>query len=197
MLSLIFPSYIAWKTGSVTFYGNKEYNKDPYTLAEGTCSCFKAKAYGICYRDWCFKRIVQPRMVAAINTPGMSNTRLCGKCVLMKCKQGKYRGLDWSEFGKLNVCKNLGKTILVQITDSCPEAHSNPSNKKFCNSRLRHFDLSFWAFEKLVEPKYGVFDIDFMFVDCPKNIKEAFGVDHGTCCNMTHTCLFPPKSSNN
>lgn len=186
---------MAWKIGSVTFYGNKNYNQDPYTLNDGTCSCYKAKKYGICYRNWCFQDISQPQMVAAINTPGLSNTRMCGRCVVMKCVRGKYRGLDWSEFGKQNVCRDFTRIITVQITDSCPEAHRNPSNKKFCSNRLRHFDLSFWAFRQLADPKYGVLDIEFKFVKCPPNIKASFGVESNVCCNITHTCLFPPNNN--
>jgi len=183
----------SWRTGSVTFYGNKKFNDDPYTLLDGTCSCYKAKKYGICYANWCFDNIEEPYMVGAINTKGISNTRLCGKCVVMKCKAGRYRGYVWSEFGNENVCYNMSKTIIIQITDSCPEYHDNPSNKKFCNSRIHHFDLSFWAFKKLAPSRFGVIDIEFRFVKCPHKITQAFGVKSSYCCNMTqvHTCLHP------
>lgn len=173
-----------WRKTSLTFYGNKAYNGDIYELTDGTCSCLKAKKYGICYNNWCFDKIINKAMVAAINTAGNSNTKMCGKCVEMRCTKGRYRGLSNSQFGMPNVCFNMNKTIVVQITDSCPESHSNPSNKMFCNISHTHFDLSFWAFGLLAPHKYGVIDAMYRFVPCTQKITVA-----KRCCDKT----FPHK----
>lgn len=182
-----------WQTGSVTFYGNAMAPYyDPYPLEIGTCSCKKAKDYGICYNNQCFEYIKDPKMVAAIATPGLENTRLCGTCVEMRCVPGKYRGLPWSEFGKPNVCfSNKGKSITVIISDSCPVDHANPNNKKYCNFyQSMHFDLSYWAFKILAEPKYGVVDVEYRFVQCPWDRQKAFGTKWATCCDGTRQCSY-------
>lgn len=173
------PIHCDWKTGSATFYGNKEYNGDQDDISDGTCACWKAWKYNICYNDWCFESIKDPKMIGAINTPGSENTAFCGICVELKCTTGRYRGLDWSEFGKDNVCYN-NNPIIIQITDSCPEIHRNPTNKKYCNISHRHFDLSFWAFGKLADHKFGVIDINYKFVDCPPS--DLLGTTSKHCC---------------
>jgi hypothetical protein len=167
-----------WRQGSVTFYGNAMAPfYDPYPLMEGTCSCKKAHDYGICYNGICFEKIADPKMVAAITRPGMENTRLCGQCFEIRCTAGKYRGLDWSEFGSPNVCRAPQGSIVVQITDSCPTRHPNESNSKYCvyQPPVTHFDLSYWAFERLADPKYGVVDVQYRSVQCPTDDQGAFG----------------------
>lgn len=178
-----------WSPASVTFYGNKAYNNDPYPLMDGTCSCKKARMYGICYNNWCFESIANSKMVAAINTRNYTNTNMCGRCVEMKCTTGKYRGRQWSEFGSTNVCHDMKKRIIVQITDSCPEGHPNPSNKKFCSIKHTHFDLSFWAFALVAPHQYGVVDVDYRFVKCPVNLKKIIGVVNNTCCASGRQCV--------
>ena len=182
-----------WKTGSVTFYGNAMAPYyDPYPLAIGTCSCQKARDYNICYNNWCFDSISDPKMVGAAATPGLENTRLCGKCVEIRCAPGKYRGLSYSEFGSPNVCySSKGKSIVITIVDSCPAGHSNPSNKKYCNYyQSMHFDLAYWAFKNLADPKFGVVDVDYRFVNCPVDKMKAFGVKQNTCCNGNRQCVY-------
>lgn len=179
-----------WKPASITFYGNKVYNNDPYPLSDGSCSCKKAKMYGICYNNWCFDTINDPRMVAAINTPGTENTKICGRCVEMKCSSGRYRGKAGSEFGAPNVCYDMKKSIILQITDSCPEGHRNPNNKKYCSMKHTHFDISFWAFGLIAPHKYGVIDIDYKFVECPKRPRQVLGVVNNTCCGYGRECLY-------
>ena len=182
-----------WKTASVTFYGDPTppWN-DPYKLSEGTCSCRKARDYGICYNNACFEYISDPKMVGAAATPGLENTRLCGKCVEIRCVPGKYRGLSWSEFGSPNVCyRSRGKSIVIQITDSCPSGHANPSNKKYCNYySSMHFDLAFSAFVKLAPRKYGVVDAEYRFVDCPYDKQRVLGTKWSQCCNKARHCLY-------
>lgn len=179
---LMFPIFgmCEWKTASATFYGNREYNGDQDAITDGTCACWKASKYGICYNNWCFQSITDPKMVGAINTKGSENTHLCGICVEIKCTSGRYRGLDWSEFGSDKVCYNENDSIIIQITDSCPEIHRNPNNAKYCSVAHRHFDLSFWAFGKLAEHKWGVIDINYKFVDCPS--QDKLGTKSQECC---------------
>lgn len=177
-----------WKIASATFYGNAKYNGDVYDLSDGTCSCKKAKNYGVCYNNWCFSSVKDRSKVGAINTAGSSNTRLCGKCVAMKCSVGKYRGTKTSEFGSFNVCRDMKKIIVIQITDSCPEKHQNQNNAKFCDKRNTHFDLSFWAFGILAPHEQGVIDVAYNFVTCPSNITS--GVLSESCCKG-RTCLMP------
>ena len=33
----------------------------------------------------------------------------------------------------------------------------------WCNSDIYHFDLSYWAFEQLAHPTYGVMMVDFRY----------------------------------
>lgn len=183
-LVLLLSSFVSlgneedWREASLTFYGNHDYNGDKDKLSDGTCSCAKAKAYGICYNNWCFDTIVNKSMVTAINTAGNNNTRLCGKCVEIRCVQGRYRGLDGAMYGRKSVCYDTNKSIIVQITDSCPELHPNPTNRVFCNITHRHFDLSFWAFGLLAPHKYGVVDAKFRFVPCTQE-----GTTNRHCCD--------------
>jgi hypothetical protein len=184
---------VRWNPGSVTFYSNPNppWN-DPYKLDDGSCSCKKARDYGICYNNACFDYINEPKMVGAAATPGIENTRFCGKCVEIRCVPGKYRGLTWSEFGNPNVCYSpKGKSIVVQITDSCPSGHANPSNKKYCNYfKSMHFDIAFSAFGKLAPHKYGVIDVDYRYVNCPWDQQKRFGTKWSKCCDKAKQCLY-------
>lgn len=178
----------AWKTGaSATFYGNG----DGYAIHEGTCSCQKARSYGICYNDQCFEYIQNPSMVAAINTPGMENTRLCGKCVEVRCVAGRNRGTKSSLHDWRNPCYEAQKTIVVAITDSCPTNHPNPSNAVNCNYYAHsHLDLSYWAFRQLADPNYGIIDVQYRFVPCPTASEAKLGTKFSKCCDGKRQCLY-------
>ena len=39
----------------------------------------------------------------------------------------------------------------------------------WCNSDIAHLDLSYWAFEILAHPVYGVMPLEFQPVDCTSN----------------------------
>lgn len=189
LASFIFKYVDGWSPASLTFYGNAAYNNDKDSIHSGTCSCIKARAYNICYNNWCFESISDPRMITAINTHGSQNTVNCGKCVEIKCDVGRYRGTPSSEFGASNVCYNMTKSIIVQITDSCPEIHRNPNNRKYCNASFVHFDLSFWAFAYVANHKYGVVDAKYRYVKCPTNVKKTFGVVNNSCCTQGRQCI--------
>jgi hypothetical protein len=188
VLGVVIGDTLAWNSASATFYGNHDYNGDMDSVSDGTCSCKKTQMYGICYNNWCFESITDPNMVAAINTQGSSNTRMCGLCAKIRCITGKYRGMSGSEFGADNICYDSNKEITVQITDSCPEIHRNPTNHKYCNMSFRHFDLSFWAFGHLAPHKFGVIDIQYEFVSCPVDLLSSFGVVAKKCCGGYQTC---------
>ena len=65
-------------------------------------------------------------------------------------------------------------SIVVKIVDNCPAvlpqgAWANPNKPEpqpWCSSDIYHFDLSYWAFEKLAHPLYGVMNVAFRPVDC-------------------------------
>lgn len=183
----------AWKKGaSATFYGNNGYPFfDSYSLDDGTCSCKKAREYGVCYNDHCFEYIKDPRMTAAINTPGRENTRMCGKCVEIRCVRGKNRGFISSLFDWRNPCYDSNKRIVVSITDSCPTWHANPSNAQHCNyNKGTHFDLSYWAFIKLADAKFGVIDIEYRFIECSKGMENNLGIKWSKCCDGKRQCIY-------
>jgi hypothetical protein len=178
----------SWVKGATaTYYGNG----DGYPLEMGTCSCQKARDYNICYNNRCFETMNDPKMVAAINTPGMENTRLCGKCVKVRCVKGKNRGLVSSKHDWRDPCYDSKKTITVTITDSCPTIHPNPSNAVHCNYHMQsHIDLSFWAFTKLADKEFGIIDIEYKFVPCPLNSERVLGTKWSNCCDGKRRCVY-------
>ena len=38
-----------------------------------------------------------------------------------------------------------------------------PTQQLWCNSDIYHFDLSYWAFQQLAHPTYGVMMVDFRY----------------------------------
>ena len=64
-------------------------------------------------------------------------------------------------------CLYPNASVTVMVTDSCPCAHWNPSNKRHCCGPQRHVDLSFWAFEKIARHEFGVIDVEYKRVACP------------------------------
>ncbi|KAL3160371.1 hypothetical protein ABBQ32_010699 [Trebouxia sp. C0010 RCD-2024] len=61
-------------------------------------------------------------------------------------------------------------SVFVHVIDSCPafqiKADGVPTQQLWCNSDIYHFDLSYWAFQQLAHPTYGVMMVDFRPVDC-------------------------------
>jgi hypothetical protein len=51
-------------------------------------------------------------------------------------------------------------SIVVTVIDSCPCSHAKPDGQTaaqpWCCGDVYHFDMSFWAFERLAHPVYGV-----------------------------------------
>ena len=64
-------------------------------------------------------------------------------------------------------CYNDSNSIFVHIIDSCPAfqiKNDTPVQQLWCNSDIYHFDLSYWAFEQLAHPTYGVMMVDFRYI---------------------------------
>jgi cullin-associated NEDD8-dissociated protein 1 len=67
-------------------------------------------------------------------------------------------------------CWDEEKVITVKVGDSCPCIYKlndgTVRRQWWCCGGNNHFDLSFWAFEKLVHPSYGVMKMEYRPVDC-------------------------------
>jgi cullin-associated NEDD8-dissociated protein 1 len=68
-------------------------------------------------------------------------------------------------------CWDDKQVITVRVGDSCPckypiKATGEIRTQYWCCGGNNHFDLSFWAFEKLAHPSYGVMPIEYRPVDC-------------------------------
>jgi cullin-associated NEDD8-dissociated protein 1 len=73
-------------------------------------------------------------------------------------------------------CWDDKKSVTVRIGDSCPCNYPirDPTTQKVVENRTQpwccggnnHFDLSFWAFEQLAHPSYGVIPIEYRPVNC-------------------------------
>jgi len=137
-----------WSDGRATFYGAG----DGYSIHKG--SCLKGT-------------INYPYHVTALNTgaSGKYPHHKCGECYEVKCFDGPTRGNDWSRFPGPSACKNEN-VIKVEVTDSCPCNHPNPSNHKWCCGDKFHFDLSWAAFEKIAQKSMGVIDVKYRHVGC-------------------------------
>jgi cullin-associated NEDD8-dissociated protein 1 len=84
----------------------------------------------------------------------------------VKDSQGRaFPGNPWEKDGvQGTVCWGNSSSTWVRIIDSCPD---NP-NSPWCaaSSSIPHFDLSYWAFEKLAHPLFGVMSIEYRPIDC-------------------------------
>ena len=70
-------------------------------------------------------------------------------------------------------CWDEDAVITVRVADSCPCIYYLKTGEVFrqwwCCGGNNHFDLSYWAFEKLAHPTYGVMKLEFRPVDCVTN----------------------------
>ena len=76
----------------------------------------------------------------------------------------KWQGNPWEKEGLQGALCWGNETTWVRIVDSCPPNPLSPWCK--ADSTVFHFDMSYWAFEKLAHPLYGVMPIRFRPVDC-------------------------------
>ena len=148
-----------WLDGRSTWYGGPSGpGPDGMSILKGSCG------YGAKLRN---------HFVAAAQTMGGYNWGLtgeCGRCYEVMCVHGKTRGTAGSSLGPWEGCLDAGRrSVVVQITDSCPCFHPNGgSNKRWCaamppdqhvptSTKLtparrccgdaRHLDLSYAAFD--------------------------------------------------
>lgn len=56
-------------------------------------------------------------------------------------------------------CIGLHVDVDMQI-----KANGVPVQQLWCNSDIYHFDLSYWAFQQLAHPTYGVMMVDFRYI---------------------------------
>ena len=77
-------------------------------------------------------------------------------------KEGIQGTVCWG--GGNNSTSSSSSSTWVRIIDSCPD---NP-NSPWCaaKSSIPHFDLSYWAFERLAHPLFGVMSIEYRPIDC-------------------------------
>lgn len=167
--------------GRATFYGKG----DGFTLNDGSCACHKRWGWlsNRCESGHCFDYIGSPLpadgdgLVAAINTPGLSNTGQCGVCYDVTCVDGPTRGAPGAEFPDSGCVSN--QTISVMITDSCPCEHANKSNKKWCCGDMTHLDLSYKAFGLIADHDKGV--VNIMYEQLPFCSAPEHDVNTQTC----------------
>lgn len=93
----------------------------------------------------------------------------------------KWLGNPWEKDGLQGALCWGNETTWVRIVDSCPPNPLSPWCK--ADSTVFHFDMSFWAFEKLAHPLYGVMPIRFRPVDC--DTKRPLVVDSKSPDNPT------------
>lgn len=76
-------------------------------------------------------------------------------------------------------CSMLGTSRLVRVRLCRPAPYASacthdfactqikedgvPTQQLWCNSDIYHFDLSYWAFQQLAHPTYGVMMVDFRY----------------------------------
>ncbi|WIA20876.1 hypothetical protein OEZ85_005223 [Tetradesmus obliquus] len=94
--------------------------------------------------------------------------------------QGDNEGRPWpgSPFANRDItwtqCWDEERTITVRIADACPCQYliaetGEIRHQPWCCGGANHFDISFWAFEKLAHPSYGVMKMEYRPVDCETN----------------------------
>lgn len=58
-------------------------------------------------------------------------------------------------------CRDNTTTNVITIIDSCPCIFVGGRRQQFCCGPIDHFDLSFWAFDKLAHPLYGSMMLEY------------------------------------
>lgn len=95
---------------------------------------------------------------------------------LKDTKGRTWLGNPWENEGLQGALCWGNETTWVRIVDSCPPNPLSPWCR--ADSTVFHFDMSYWAFEKLAHPLYGVMPIRFRPVDC--DTKRPLVVDTKT-----------------
>ncbi|GMH42136.1 hypothetical protein BSKO_10055 [Bryopsis sp. KO-2023] len=75
-------------------------------------------------------------------------------------KPDEYKELRYTQ------CREDVESIVITIIDSCPCVYIGGRKQASCCGPLPHFDLSFWAFNKLAHPLYGNMMMEYRPVAC-------------------------------
>lgn len=165
--------------GRATFYGN-----DAWSIHKGSCGLgyiFPDRATG-----W---------DVAAVSDASPEFENSCGRCYEVRCRpsvviDGYNETIDRRE----GICRDPEKSVIIRATDNCPCKYDGNaySNRRWCchDHGLQHFDMSLWAFEKLVVQtsdykisNIGIIGVSWRRVPCsyrPPPEKQALPLDRPT-----------------
>lgn len=181
--------FVAGRGGGKAAFGILEWGGCGYTNGDGTMPVPKeeATAYSDDNEDWggscgrCYEvRCVDGPVLGTSNNPiGLEHLFYFPKYANVTDEMGRAFPGNPTESQNYYTVKCWDKnTVVVKVVDLCP-CYYCPTGQpcryqeSCCNKRLNHpksgqhnFDLSFWAFEKLAHPSYGIMMIDFRPVDC-------------------------------
>ncbi|XP_072951618.1 expansin-A2-like [Typha angustifolia] len=129
-----------WDTAHATFYGDMSGGE----TMQGACGygdLFK-QGYGL--------------ETAALSTALFNSGLICGACYELQC----YDDQEWCAPG----------SITITATNFCPPNYSKPNDDGgWCNTPLKHFDLSMPMFVKIVKGYHaGIVPVQFRRVPCVK-----------------------------
>ncbi|GMH41567.1 hypothetical protein BSKO_09477 [Bryopsis sp. KO-2023] len=117
--------------------------------------------------------------IAAISDKHYDYWQSCGRCYEIKCRPMEFYDNYGNHLDRNTACHDPNKIITVTITDVCPCFDPLPwnyaNNKRWCCGDMEHFDLSWHAFLKLADQKWGVIGTYYRPVTCPY---EAFEKRH-------------------
>lgn len=99
-------------------------------------------------------------------------------------KRGAVRDVDDGKEYEYARCWNESTTITVRIIDSCP-CNYITGTQEICCGPVPHFDLSFWAYERLAHPLQGKINILFRPIRCDNG--EALDYDLGAKARVSRT----------
>ncbi|KAF8059424.1 erkB [Scenedesmus sp. PABB004] len=172
----------AYKDRGIDSFGIIEHGSCGYTLSDGTLA-YSRDMYaaladtnfdypgscGRCYEVRCKSGLVQDRGApVSINSfyyLAKVNTNV--QDTYGRSFPGNPRESDSLQYVQ---CWDDAKSIVVRVGDSCPCQQKKPDGSTqpqfWCCGGANHMDLSYWAFEKLAHPVYGVIGTEYRPVDC-------------------------------
>ncbi|KAI8472475.1 MAG: RlpA-like double-psi beta-barrel-protein domain-containing protein-containing protein [Monoraphidium minutum] len=93
----------------------------------------------------------------------------CGKCVEVACVNAVFSDNYGGQLERKGACYNESRTVVLQVTDSCPCVHANAySNKRWCCGDMKHLDLGRAVFRELAQERWGVVGARWRVVDCSR-----------------------------
>lgn len=70
------------------------------------------------------------------------------------------------------------------------KADGVPTQQLWCNSDIYHFDLSYWAFQQLAHPTYGVMMVDFRYASSSLTYAEEYAFALNLALHASKPVLF-------